>query len=293
MCFPLQAALLACSSPVPGAQNERERSDIVSSIYEKSIINYHLLHPKLQKRYQLDGSHTFSGTGTMSEISGGSFLVRMLLKLGVFFRCFFSERGKDIPFTIQNRTCLLKSQHTGIEWNRTFFFKGKKRFFDAIMIYDEKENRILDFFGKPHLLLSVLTFEASLDGSLTITSGKQWLLIFGKRIPLPKWLTGTSVVCETFDEKRIVSPLKCMCKIQFLALFSFIKERFRRKRENHETKWHSQCALFYRISCSRSTGYFSGRGTRFVIHSIFRAGNFPFLFFVNLRFVLLSLWKTG
>ncbi|MBD5021845.1 DUF4166 domain-containing protein, partial [Xanthomonas citri pv. citri] len=82
------------------------------------MINYHLLHPKLQKRYQLDGSHTFSGTGTMSEISGGSFLVRMLLKLGVFFRCFFSERGKDIPFTIQNRTCLLKSQHTGIEWNR-------------------------------------------------------------------------------------------------------------------------------------------------------------------------------
>lgn len=186
---------------MPGTQNERERSDIVSSIYEKTIKNYHLLHPKLQKRYQLDESHTFSGTGTMSEISGGSFLVRMLLKLGVFFRCFFSERGKDIPFTIQNRACLLNREHTGIEWN-TFFFKGKNRYFDAIMVYDEKEDRILDFFGKPHLLLSVLAFEASADGSLTITSGKQWLLICGKRIALPKWLTGTSVVCETFDESK-------------------------------------------------------------------------------------------
>lgn len=211
---------------MPGAQNERERSDIVSSIYEKSIINYHLLHPKLQKRYQLDGSHTFSGTGTMSEISGGSFLVRMLLKLGVFFRCFFSERGKDIPFTIQNRTCLLKSQHTGIEWNRTFFFKGKKRFFDAIMIYDEKENRILDFFGKPHLLLSVLTFEASLDGSLTITSGKQWLLICGKRIPLPKWLTGTSVVCETFDEKKNCFTIEVHVQNTILGTLFFYKGTF-------------------------------------------------------------------
>lgn len=79
---------------MPGAQNERERSDIVSSIYEKSIINYHLLHPKLQKRYQLDGSHTFSGTGTMSEISGGSFLVRMLLKLGVFSDASFQKEAK-------------------------------------------------------------------------------------------------------------------------------------------------------------------------------------------------------
>lgn len=187
---------------MPGTQNERERSDIVSSIYEKTIKNYHLLHPKLQKRYQLDESHTFSGTGTMSEISGGTFLVRMLLKLGVFFRCFFSERGKDIPFTIQNRACLMNREHTGIEWNRTFFFKGKKRYFDAIMVYDEKEDRVLDFFGKPHVLLSVLAFEASADGSLTISSGKQWLLIGGKRIALPKWLTGTSVVCETFDESK-------------------------------------------------------------------------------------------
>ncbi|MCY7962733.1 DUF4166 domain-containing protein [Bacillus inaquosorum] len=199
----------------------------MSSIYEKTIINYHLLHPKLQKRYQLDESHTFSGTGTMSEISGGSFLVRMLLKLGVFFRCFFSERGKDIPFTIQNRTCLMNRDHIGIEWNRTFYFKGNKRFFDAIMVYDEKEDRILDFFGKPHLLLSVLAFEASPDGSLTITSGKQWLLLCGKRIPLPKWLTGTSVVCETFDESKNCFTIQVHVQNTILGTLFFYKGTFR------------------------------------------------------------------
>lgn len=211
---------------MPGIQNERERSDIVSSIYEKTIKNYHLLHPKLQKRYQLDESHTFSGTGTMSEISGGSFLVRMLLKLGVFFRCFFSERGKDIPFMIKNRTCLMNQDHIGIEWNRTFYFKGNKRFFDAIMVYDEKEDRILDFFGKPHLLLSVLAFEASPDGSLTITSEKQWLLLCGKRIPLPKWLTGTSVVCETFDESKNCFTIQVHVQNTILGTLFFYKGTF-------------------------------------------------------------------
>ncbi|MCO4850670.1 DUF4166 domain-containing protein [Bacillus vallismortis] len=198
----------------------------MSSIYEKTIKNYHLLHPKLQKRYQLDESHTFSGTGTMSEISGGSFLVRMLLKLGVFFRCFFSERGKDIPFTIQNKASLLYRDTIGIEWNRTFFFKGKKRFFDAIMVYDEKDNRILDFFGSPHLLLSILAFEASLDGSLTITSGKQWLLLCGKRIPLPKWLTGTSVVCESFDESMNCFTIQVHVQNTILGTLFFYKGTF-------------------------------------------------------------------
>ncbi|WP_369878819.1 DUF4166 domain-containing protein [Bacillus sp. JNUCC-21] len=78
----------------------------------------------LQKRYRFDESRTFCGEGVMSEIKGGSFLVRMLLKTGVFFRCFFSERGNDIPFTIEN-----KNRQNGVEWNRTFFFKSKTRFF--------------------------------------------------------------------------------------------------------------------------------------------------------------------
>ncbi len=199
---------------------------MVSSMYKKTIINYHLLHPKLQKRYQLDRSHTFSGRGTMSEINGGSFFVRMLLKCGVFFRCFFSERGKDIPFTIKNRTCLTKQEHTGIEWNRTFVFKDKKRFFDAVMVYDENEKRILDFFGQPHILLSVLTFEALSDGSLHITSGKQWLLICGKRIPLPKWLSGNSTVCETFDESNNCFTIQVHVENAILGTLFYYKGTF-------------------------------------------------------------------
>ncbi len=50
-----------------------------------------------QKRYRFDESRTFCGEGVMSEIKGGSFLVRMLLKTGVFSDV-FSQRGKRYPF---------------------------------------------------------------------------------------------------------------------------------------------------------------------------------------------------
>lgn len=120
----------------------------------------------------------------------------------------------------------MNRDHIGIEWNRTFYFKGNKRFFDAIMVYDEKEDRILDFFGKPHLLMSVLAFEASPDGSLTITSGKQWLLLCGKRIPLPKWLTGTSVVCETFDESKNCFTIQVHVQNTILGTLFFYKGTF-------------------------------------------------------------------
>lgn len=153
----------------------------------------------------------------MSEIKGGSFLVRMLLKTGVFFRCFFLERGNDIPFTIEN-----KNRQNGVEWNRTFFFKGKTRFFDAVMEYDERENRILDYFGKPRILLSELHLEASSEGGLVITSGRQWLLIGGKKIPLPAWLCGSSTVYEAYDEEMNSFSIKVHVKNRILGtLFSY------------------------------------------------------------------------
>lgn len=109
-----------------------------------------------------------------------------------------------------------------MEWNRTFFFKGKTRFFDAVMEYDERENRILDYFGKPHILLSELHLEASSDGGLVITSGRQWLLIGGKKIPLPAWLCGNSTVYEAYDEEMNCFSIKVHVKNRILGtLFSY------------------------------------------------------------------------
>ncbi|MFZ7751124.1 DUF4166 domain-containing protein [Bacillus velezensis] len=71
---------------------------MTDSMYEKAITHYQSLHPMLQKRYRFDGSRRFCGEGVMSEIKGGSFLVRMLLKSRCFFQMFFLREGKRYPF---------------------------------------------------------------------------------------------------------------------------------------------------------------------------------------------------
>lgn len=63
-------------------------------------------------------------------------------------------------------------EYIGIEWNCIFFFKGKNCYFDVIMVYDEKEDRIFDFFGKFYFLLFVLVFEVFVDGFFMIILGK-------------------------------------------------------------------------------------------------------------------------
>ncbi|MCY8518588.1 DUF4166 domain-containing protein [Bacillus atrophaeus] len=196
------------------------------SIYEHHIVNSHLLHPKLRKRYQLDLTHTFRAKGVMSEISGGSFIARGFLKFGVLFRCFFSERGKDVPFIIENKAFSTEQHEIAVQWNRTFFFSGKKRFFDAVMIHDEKEKRILDYFGKPHLLLSVLSFEAEQNGALKITSGKQWFLIFGKKIPIPKWLRGKSTVYESYHDENACFTIEVHVENDILGTLFYYKGSF-------------------------------------------------------------------
>ncbi|WP_422387250.1 DUF4166 domain-containing protein [Bacillus velezensis] len=92
---------------------------MTDSMYEKTITHYQSLHPMLQKRYRFDGSRTFCGEGVMSEIKGGSFLVRMLLKTGVFF-----QRGETISL-------LLSKTKTGkMAWNGIvpFSLKAKRVF---------------------------------------------------------------------------------------------------------------------------------------------------------------------
>lgn len=138
----------------------------------------------------------------MTEISGGSYWIRLLFKAGTVFRCFFPERGRNVPFTIENHIRLTKNDTPAAVWNRTFFFRDRQRYFDAVMIYDESRVEIIDYFGHPPILISSLRFKAEADGSLSITSVRQWLPLFSKKLPLPKCLYGISSVNESYDEEK-------------------------------------------------------------------------------------------
>lgn len=180
---------------------EKERGKCVTSIYEQLLgESYQQLHPKLQKRYAITENNSFIGEGKMNEIAEGSFLVKMILRVASKFRMFFSERGKEVPFTIHNTAEKDAKGTTFVRWNRMFLFGNKKRYFNAVMYLDTKQNEIIDYFGEPHLLVSTLTFYVDKEGALHISSKKQWLYILGKKIPLPKFLYGEAKIKESYDD---------------------------------------------------------------------------------------------
>ncbi|UYO37142.1 DUF4166 domain-containing protein [Bacillus zhangzhouensis] len=68
-------------------------------VHRHLVKDYDKLHPKLKERY----NRAFTAEGVMEEIGGGTRLIRFFFKIGSLFRCFFPERGKNIPFRIVNK----------------------------------------------------------------------------------------------------------------------------------------------------------------------------------------------
>ncbi|PEL48065.1 DUF4166 domain-containing protein [Bacillus toyonensis] len=173
----------------------------MANMYERLLGDtYKNLHPELQKRYAITEENSFTGKGKMDEIYGGSFFVKFILKIASKFRMFFSERGEEIPFTIQNIAERDEYGQELVRWNRTFYFHNKKRYFNAVMQLDEEKHEIVDYFGEPHILVSTLNFHIDEAGGMHISSKKQWFYMVGRKIPLPKFLYGEAKNFESYDE---------------------------------------------------------------------------------------------
>jgi hypothetical protein len=195
----------------------------MTSIYQKILgEQFAKLHPKLQKRYSLTKEQGFLGKGEMSEVSGGNFLIRKMFHLGVPYRVFFPERGKDIPFMIENKV----SADGLVQWNRTFSFDNQQRHFDAVMFLDEGEEVIIDWFGKPPILGSTLAFEVN-DGTMVIRSLNQWLMVKGKRLLLPRLLQGKATIIESYDELADHFTIKVEVTNALLGTLFFYRGSFK------------------------------------------------------------------
>ncbi|ALQ67481.1 DUF4166 domain-containing protein [Bacillus thuringiensis] len=174
----------------------------MANIYESLLgDSYKRLHPKLQKRYEITEENSFTGEGKMDEIYGGSFFVKLILKIASKFRMFFSERGEGVPFIIHNTAERDEYGKEIVKWNRTFYFHNKKRYFNAVMQLDENENEIVDYFGEPHILVSTLNFHIDELGAMHISSKKQWFYMFRRKISLPKLLYGEAKIVESYDDE--------------------------------------------------------------------------------------------
>ncbi|WP_239429523.1 DUF4166 domain-containing protein [Sporosarcina sp. ACRSL] len=176
----------------------------------------------LQKRYALDVDSSFKATGIMREIKGGPKWLYPLFRLGVNWKLLFPERGKNIPFSIKNTSRLGINGESQIHWERIFHFGNKKRFFNALMSLDETRGVIKDYLGEPPLVYSDLAFDVPEDGSLTIHSLNQRLVLGKIEVPLLKLFHGLATVTERFDEAKAVYRIHVTVRNPLIGhLFSY------------------------------------------------------------------------
>ncbi|MFG6147192.1 DUF4166 domain-containing protein [Halobacillus sp. B23F22_1] len=145
----------------------------MKSIFHRALGDkFHDLHPELQKKFGMTSSQKVMilGQGRMTEIRGTPLWLRPFLNIGAKDHLIFAERGKDVPFTLENYSYVDEQGKEAISYVRRFFFPYAIRGFDAAMHYDEEKQAIVDSLGKTASITSVLDVDVSKEGGLLLQS---------------------------------------------------------------------------------------------------------------------------
>lgn len=176
----------------------------MSSIYQKVLgSDFQKLHPQIQKRFGFNSEDKIAsiGKGIMQKVWYGKFYTLPFLYVGTWRNIMFPQKGKDVPFTIENYAYKDSFGRETVTWVRTYEFPKRKRRFDATMIFSEKRNKIVDYLGTHQHLAVDIDLKASENGGIALTSGEQRFYegIIGFKFPM--LFSGKANVCEWFDEK--------------------------------------------------------------------------------------------
>ncbi|WP_082232525.1 DUF4166 domain-containing protein [Halobacillus massiliensis] len=143
------------------------------SIFEKALgEKFSQLHPELQRKFGVtsDQNLMLLGQGRMSEIRGTTWPLRPFLNIGAHDHLIFAERGREVPFTMENYAYQDEHGNETISYVRRFFFPYTIRGFDAAMYYDKNEQAIVNELGKSGRLYTKLDVDVSKEGGLLIHS---------------------------------------------------------------------------------------------------------------------------
>jgi len=172
------------------------------SIYQQVLgSDFQKLHPLIQRRF---GFHSGSGvasvgTGVMEEIWHGAFYTLPFLYVGTWRSIMFPERGRNVPFTIQNYAYRDPLGRETVTWVRTFSTSRRRRF-DAYMIYSEKRGCIIDYLGTHQHLAVNINMSVAPNGGLRLVSGAQRFYEGPVAFPFPLLFSGIANVCEWYDD---------------------------------------------------------------------------------------------
>jgi hypothetical protein len=174
------------------------------SIYRRVLgSDFSRLHPNIQRRFGLshqDGLASI-GTGVMDEIWHGAPYTLPFLYVGTWRRIMFPEKGRNVPFTIENYAYRDPLGRETVSWVRTFQTTRRRRF-DAYMIYSERRGCIVDYLGTHQHLAVDIDISVESNGGLRLRSGAQRFYQGSAGFDFPMLFSGVADVCEWYDDQQ-------------------------------------------------------------------------------------------
>jgi hypothetical protein len=175
----------------------------MTSIYQQALgSDFNKLHPQIQRRFGFSSADGVAaiGRGVMEKLWHGAFYTLPFLYLGSFRRVMFPEQGRDIPFAIENYAYVDGLGRETVTWLRTFE-TGKRRRFDAYMIYSRQRGCIVDYLGTHQHLAVDIHLSVAANGGLRLRSGSQRLYERFISFSFPLFFSGIAEVCEWYDDR--------------------------------------------------------------------------------------------
>lgn len=163
------------------------------------------LHPQMRRRFGVgtEAGYACVGRGIMREIRTGPWWVRPFLLFGATRNIMFPESGQDLPFQIDNYPYVDDFGRETVTFVRTMEVgRGKRRRFDATMIYSEAAGRVVDYLGTHQHLAVDLDLSVTDEGGLRLVSGEQRFYEGWIAFSFPAFFTGRAYLTEHFDETK-------------------------------------------------------------------------------------------
>ncbi len=176
------------------------------SVFRRALgADFDRLHPQLQRRFGVGVAAGYGcvGTGVMRTIRRGPWWTVPFLALGTFRNIMFPESGENVPFQIDNYAYIDGYGRETVTFVRTMRLRhGRRRRFDATMIYSSARGRVVDYLGTHQHLAVDLDLSVTDDGALRLRSGSQRFYegIIGFKFPM--LLSGVADLTERFDDAR-------------------------------------------------------------------------------------------
>jgi len=175
----------------------------MTSIYQQQLgKEFDRLHPKIQQRFGFCSSDKIAsiGSGVMDEITFGRLYTVPFLYIGTWRNIMFPQRGKNIPFTIENYSYQDQFGRETVTWIRKYQFPNKQRRFDATMILSKQRQCIIDYLGTHQHLAVDIHLSVSPQGGMQLRAAEQRFYEGPIAFKFPMLFSGYANVHEWFDD---------------------------------------------------------------------------------------------